>query len=792
MIINYLKVAWRNLVKNKMHSFINVAGLSVGMAVAMLIGFWIHDELSFDKYNPNYDHIARVEQHLEHNGDIATWDDVPYPLAAELRKEYGNDFRQVVLANVNQNILSVGEKNINSAGGFFEPAMTELLALKMVKGSSDGLKDPSSILLSVSQAKALFGETNPLNKVVKVDNKDVVKVTGVYEDLPLNSAFAQVSFMIPWQLLYNSGWVKNIQDPWRPNAFEVYVQLADGADLATVSAKIRDVKLRMVNPRLAAHKPQLFLHPMSKWHLYDEFRNGVNTGGRIQYVWMFGIIGLFVLLLACINFMNLSTARSEKRAKEVGIRKAVGSLRGQLIIQFFSESLLVVALAFLLSLLWVVLSLPFFNQVAQKNMTIPWSQPLFWLLAVGFSLVTGLVAGCYPALYLSSFQPVKVLKGTFKAGRLAIVPRKVLVVLQFTVSVVLIIGTLVVFRQIQFARNRPIGYSRAGLIALPTGTDEIHKHIEAVKAELVGSGIVREMAESESPTTAMYNSTSGIDWPGKDPNLASDLPVVNASFEYGKTVDWRLKEGRGFSRDFLTDSSAVVLNEAAVHFMDLQRPVGTTIKWDDQPFRVIGVVENMIMESPYAEVRPTFYRLNTGAGNFVIARLNPSVSASAAVEKIGSIFRKYSPVQPFDYQFVDDEYNKKFGNEERIGKLAGFFAALAIFISCLGLFGMASFMAEQRVKEIGVRKVLGASVFNLWGLLSKDFIGLVIVSLLIATPIAYYFMYNWLKSYHYRTGMAWWIFVAAAVGAMLITLLTVSFQAIRAAMTNPVRSLRGE
>ena len=792
MLKNYLLVAFRNLVKNKMHSFINVAGLSVGMAVAMLIGFWIWDELSFDKYNPNYDRIAQVKQHLNHNGEIQTWDNVPYPLAAELRKEFGNDFKQVVLTNPNNNILSVDQKNVNAHGGFFEPAATELLALKMLKGNKDGLKDPSAILLSASEAKALFGDADPLNKVVKIDNKDVVKVTGVYEDLPLNSEFADLSFMAPWQLLYNSGWVKNIQDPWRPNSFTVYVQLADHADLATVSEKIRDVKLKMVNKRLAAHKPQLFLHPMSKWHLYDEFRNGVNTGGRIQYVWMFGIIGVFVLLLACINFMNLSTARSEKRAKEVGIRKAIGSLRSQLIWQFFSESLLVVALAFILAVLWVQLSLPFFNGVAGKKMFIPWGSPLFWVAGIGFSLVTGLIAGCYPALYLSSFKPVKVLKGAFKVGRLAVVPRKVLVVLQFTISVMLIIGTLIVFRQIQFAKDRPVGYDRGGLVALPTGTEEIHKHFEAVKSELRGSGVITEMAESGSPTTGTWGSTSGIDWPGKDPNLASDLPTVNVSYDYGKTIDWKIREGRGFSRDFLTDSSAVVLNEAAVHFMGLQHPVGVTIKWDGAPFKVIGVVEDMIMNSPYEEVRPTVYSLDNGAGNFAIARINPAISARAAVEKIGTVFRKYNPVQPFDYQFVDDEYNKKFGNEERVGKLAGFFAGLAIFISCLGLFGMASFMAEQRVKEIGVRKVLGASVFNLWRLLSRDFVMLVIISLLIATPVAYYFMHGWLQNFHYRTGMAWWIFVAAGAGAMGITLLTVSFQAVRAAMANPVKSLRTE
>jgi ABC-type antimicrobial peptide transport system permease subunit len=531
---------------------------------------------------------------------------------------------------------------------------------------------------------------------------------------------------------------------------------------------------------------------MSKWHLYDEFRNGVNTGGRIQYVWMFGVIGLFVLLLACINFMNLSTARSEKRSKEVGIRKAIGSMRSQLIVQFFSESFLVVSLSFLLSFLWIELSLPFFNQVAEKSISIPWDRPIFWMLSLAFTLITGLIAGCYPAFYLSSFRPIKVLKGTFKAGRLAVVPRKVLVVLQFTVSVILTIGTLIVFRQIQFAKNRPVGYTRDGLVALTTRTDDIYNHFEAISNELRHSGAIVEMAKASNPTTKSGSSTSGLEWPEKDPNLASEIMVSNSSHDYGRTVGWQFSEGRDFSKEFLTDSAALVLNEAAVKFMELQHPVGATIKWDGVPFKVIGVIRDMIMNSPYEEVRPTVYGLTNSSDGYVIARINPAISAREALDKIRSVFHKYSPAQPFEYKFVDEEYAKKFGNEERIGKLAGFFAGLAILISCLGLFGMASFMAEQRTKEIGVRKVLGATVFNLWQLLSKDFVTLIIISLLIATPTAYYFMHHWLQNYQYRTEMIWWIFAAAGLGAMAITLLTISYQTIRTAMANPIESLRTE
>jgi ABC-type antimicrobial peptide transport system permease subunit len=462
-----------------------------------------------------------------------------------------------------------------------------------------------------------------------------------------------------------------------------------------------------------------------------------------------------------------------------------------LILQFFSESLLTVLFAFALSLIIVWLTLPFFNLVSNKQMNIQWNSPLFWLLSAGFIFITAFIAGSYPAFYLSSFRPVKVLKGTFKAGRFAAVPRKVLVVLQFTVSVILIIGTLTVYRQIQFAKDRPVGYSRANLVTFPS-SQGIHDHFNAVKDELVQTGSISSFAESESPTTGIWNSTSGFSWPGKDPNLSTDFGVVTASFDYGKTINWEIKEGRGFSRDYATDSAAVILNEAAVKFMNLKDPVNQTITWWDKPLKVIGVIKNMVMVSPYNEPNPVIYTLLNYPGNISIVRLNPFVSAAAAIKKIEPIFKKYNPDQPFEYKFVDDDYAKKFGDEERIGKLSGIFTALAVIISCLGLFGLASFVAEQRTKEIGVRKVLGASVLNLWNLLSKDFVRLIIISFFIAAPLSYYFMHNWLQNYEYRTDISWWIFAAAGIGSLLITFSVVSFQAIKAALMNPVKSLRTE
>jgi putative ABC transport system permease protein len=793
MIKNYLKIAWRNLIKNKASSLINIGGLAVGMAVAMLIGLWIWDELSFDKNFKNYDRITQVLQNNTMNGEIGTGHDVPWPMGDALRKSFGSDFKYITMATYNNgHILSHDDKKLTKSGTYFEPSALEMLAIQMVKGNKNALNDPSSILLSESTAKAYFGEADPIDKVMKIDNNQMVKVTGVYKDLPENSSFSGVDFIAPWELFSNSAGLKKQADTWRCNCFFTYAQVADNADINKVSAKIRDIKKDKVNKIELKQKNQVFLNPMKNWHLYSDFKNGVIIGGRIQYVWLFGTIGVFVLLLACINFMNLSTARSEKRAKEVGIRKAIGSLRRQLIYQFLSESLLVVAFAFGFAIVLVQLSLPFFNEIAGKKVSIPWNSPLFWLAGIGFSLVTGLISGSYPALYLSSFKPVKVLKGTFRVGRLASIPRKVLVVVQFTVSVTLIIGTIVVFRQIQFAKNRPVGYSRAGLITLPMVTGDLHKQFAAVKDELEKSGAVTSIAEAGSPTTGDYSSNSGFDWKGKDPGQAVEFPNIDISPDYGKTIAWKFTSGRDLSNAYLTDSLAFIINEAAAKFMALKNPVGEILKWDGVPYHIIGVVKDMVSESPYFPVRPTLFHLLKGGGDFVILRINPKMSASDAIGKIEKVYKTYNPAQPFEYQFVDEEYAKKFGDEERIGKLASAFASLAIFISCLGLFGMASFMAEQRIKEIGVRKVLGASVFNLWGMLSKDFVLLVTISLVIASPIAYYFMHNWLQNYQYRSDLAWWVFAVTGVGAMAITLLTISYQSIKAALANPVKSLRSE
>lgn len=791
MFRNYFRIAIRNLAKNKVHSFINIAGLSVGMAVAMLIGLWIWDELSFNKYHKNYDRIAQVLQNQTFNGEIETWYGEAMQLGPELRNTYGSNFKYVVMSAGARPTLSYGDKQFKGTGRYMGQEAPDLLTLNMLSGTRSGLKDPYSILLSASMARTFFGNADPMNKIIRINNKYDVKVTGVYEDIPRNSSFQNLNFIAPWELLVKTDSLVERGIQWGNSWFDVFVQIADKADMGQVSAKIRDAKLNKIG-RQDKFKPQLFLHPMSKWQLYSEFKKGVATGGRIQYVWLFAIIGMFVLLLACINFMNLSTARSEKRAKEVGILKTIGSLRRQLISQFFCESLLFAMMAFVLALVLVQLIIPWFSEISDKKIAILWSNPGFWISGLGFTAITGLIAGTYPALYLSSFKPVKVLKGTFKAGPLAAVPRKVLVVLQFTVSVTLIICTIIVFRQIQFARNRPLGYDRNGVLSIPK-TDNLDKHYDAFRNELMNSGAVTEVSRSESTAANAWVTNSGLEWKGKDPNMQDIINTVGVDYTFGKTIDWKIKEGRDFSTALASDSFGLVLNETAVKYMNLKNPIGEQVKAFGSTYHIIGVVNDMIMQSPYEPVRQMFFYIDTyNRLSVVNVKINAGSSAGAALKKIETVFKKYDPVTPFEYKFLDEEYDEKFRSEERVGKLAGFFAALAIFISCLGLFGMASFTAEQRTKEVGIRKVLGASVFNLWRLLSRDFVILVAISFLVATPVAYYFMHNWLQNYQYRTSIAWWIFAATCAGALVITLLTVSYQAIKAALANPVKSLRSE
>jgi len=796
MIKNYFKIAWRNLVKNKGYSAINIGGLAVGMAVAMLIAFWIYDELNYDKYHKNYDRIAQVMQHQTFNGYKGTERSIPMPLVTELKSKYGNHFKWLVMATWQGNrILSAGDKKLTVEGNFTDADMPKLFSLEMIQGSHDGLKDPHSIFLSASTAKAIFGNEDPLNRLMKISNKLDVKVTGVYKDLPGNTHFRNLHFVAPWDLYVSSEkWVQDARDQnqWGNNSFQLFAQVTEGTDFEKLNAIIKKVKQDRVSEEDKRFKAEIFLHPMSQWRLRSNWENGIQTGGFIQYIWLFGIVGIFVLLLACINFMNLSTARSEKRAREVGIRKAVGSARWQIIKQFFGESLLVVILAFIGASIIVNLLLPWFNQVTSKKISFPVGNAFFWIMSLVFIFITGLLAGSYPAFYLSSFQPVKVLKGTFRVGKFASVPRKVLVVLQFTVSVALIIGTILIYQQIQHTKDRPLGYDNKGIVMIPMNSPDFYGKYDQIRHELKSKGTITEMTESSSPLTDIWSNNGGFNWQGKDPNLDAEFSTIWVTHEYGKTVGWKFTNGRDFSRDFSTDTTALVINEAAAKFMNIKNPVGIVIDNGQKKYTIVGVVKDMLMESPYEPVRQALYFLDYENVNWMHLKLNPAKPVRTSLAEIETVFKRLIPAAPFDYKFADEAFNEKFQSEERISKLTAFFAILAIFISCLGLFGLASFVAEQRTKEIGIRKVVGASVFNLWTLLSREFVVLVIVSCLVAIPLAYYYMHGWLQNYKYRTEITWSVFAMAIGGALLITLLTVSFQAIKAAMANPIQSLRTE
>ncbi len=803
MFKNYFTIAWRNLVKTKGYSFINIGGLALGMAVALIIGLWVHDELTFNKYHDNYDQIAQVMKAGSFQGKHYSGQDyLQYPMLHELQTTYGMNFKYVVPRQGKYDaILSIDDKKISKTGTNIGEDGPEMFTWKMIYGTRAGLKDVQSIMVSASTADALFGAGDPVGKTVKINNEKEVTISGVFEDFPKNSDLYGLQFARPWEAyLLDHPWVKD--QGWQNHFFQIYVQIQPTANFESVDATIRDLEIKATRnldymQDWLKYNPEVHLNPMSRWHLYSDYKEGVLQNGPIQLVWFIGSIGVFVLLLACINFMNLSTARSEKRAKEVGVRKTLGSDRRQLIAQFFAESFLVVIISFCFSLLMVFVALPWFNTISQKALQLPWQTPSFWILSAVFLFVTGMLAGSYPALYLSSFNPLKILKGPYRAGRMASLPRKVLVVLQFTVSIMLIASTGVIYHQLMFVKDRPVGYSREGLLMMQKKGKAFYEKFETLRTELKSSGSVIEIADAGGPITTTWSGNGGFSWKGFDPLADNSFSTLNVSADFGTTVGWTIIDGRTFSRDIASDSSGIIINESAAKQMKLEHPVGETVHWTnlawnmDKDFHIVGVIHDMVMNSPFEPVRPAIY-LNMGGAGWMYLRINPAISTAEALPKIEATFKKVIPDSPFDYKFASQEYATKFSTEDNIGRLAIVFTTLAIIISCLGLFGLASFVAEQRTKEVGIRKVLGASVATLCRMLSGEFVILIIVACIIAVPTSYYFLYKGISGYDYRTEIAWWIFAAASGGALVITLATVSFQAVKAALANPVNSLRSE
>lgn len=790
MIKNFFKVAFRNLLRNKGFSSINITGLAVGMASAILIFLWIQNETSYDQFHEKKDRIYEAWNRARFDGKLMCWNTTPKVLARTLEHDLP-EVERAVRVNWNSNFLfSIGDKRITKTGNMVDTGFLQLFSFPMLKGNpSTALNDMHSIVLTEACAKAFFGNEEAMGKTLKIENKDNFTVTGVIKDLPNNTRF-KFDYLLPWSYLT---YRKEDDSSWGNNSTRTYVLLKQNARYASVAPKVQVLKQKY-EEEAKKDKWEMFLYPISRWRLYSSFTNGAeDSGGRMTFVKLFGTIAILILLIACINFMNLSTARSEKRAKEVGIRKVVGAQKASLITQFIGESVLLAFLAAILALIIVAVSLPAYNRLTDKTLFIRFGNIYTWLAGAGFILFTGLLAGSYPAFFLSSFQPVKVLKGTFKKANALVTPRKVLVVLQFTFAIVLIICTIIVKQQIDYAQSRDAGYNKDNLV-YHFMTGDIPKNYALIKNELLAQGIAISVTKTSAPMTESWSDGWGQEWEGKDPNDKTDFNRYVSDEGLGKTVGLQFLQGRDFDlKQFPTDSTGLIINESSLKVMKFKDPIGKLVKDNGTQWHIVGVIKDFILTSPYEPTRPM---LISGAKNnwfsVVQMKLNGRNPLAQNLEKAAVIFKKYNPEYPVNIQFVDAEYALKFENEQRQGTLAALFAGLTIFISCLGLFGLSTYMAENRVKEIGVRKVLGASVTGITALLSKDFIRLVIISFVIAAPLSWWAMYKWLQDYTYRVPIQWWVFAAACILSVAIALLTVSFQAMKAARANPVKSLRTE
>ncbi|MEX0315603.1 MAG: ABC transporter permease, partial [Allomuricauda sp.] len=682
-------------------------------------------------------------------------------------------------------LFSIGDKRLKATGTTVDPDFLHIFSFPLIKGAVEtALEGINSIVVTESFAEELFGNEEPMGQVVKLDNKDLFTVTGVLKDLPKNSQF-HYKFLVPWKYMEQK---HGIDDNWGNNSIATFILLHKGSDYTAFSEKIKN--LRKVYDK-GDPDTVTYLYPFEREHLYGNFEDGKEKGGYITIIQLFGIIGLIVLLIACINFMNLSTARSEKRVKEVGIRKVIGAQKRGLISQFMGESILIAFLSAVLAFVIVLLVLPSFNLLINRDLKIDFGSPILWFVVFSIILITGILAGSYPALYLSSFRPALVLRGTFRKINALITPRKVLVVTQFTIAIVLITATMIVKQQVIKAQNRQTGYQKEHLVYSFMEGDMVENY-NLIKQDLLNSGTATAVTKTLSPITENWSNSWGMDWAGKDPNDNTLIFRFSADAGFAKTFGLELIEGRDFDHDnFPTDSTAMIINEAAVKHMAFKKPIGQTIKDMGEEWHVIGVVRDFVMTSPFQKIEPMIIHGNY-AKNVIDMRLNPNRSITETLASAEAIFKKYNPEYPFNYQFVDEEYARKFADQKRTETLASLFTFLTIFISCLGLFGLASYMAENRIKEIGVRKVLGASVANVTALLSKDFLKLVLIAFAIAVPISWYAMNLWLQDFEYRIHVSAWIFVWAGILSIIIALFTVSFQAIKAALANPVKSLRME
>ena len=787
MLKNYFKTTFRNLWKNKGYSILNIGGLAIGIACAALIFLWVEDELTFNHYFSNRDNLYKVKDRQTYDGTTFVFDATPGPLANGMKAEIPGIKRTARTTWGNQSLFSLDDKNIYEQGRYVDPDFLLMFQLRFIGGNAaTAFSDLYSVVISKTMADKFFGSTNVVGKSLKVDNKQDYTISGVFEDLPENVSF-KFDWLSPFKIYEDKNpWLQN----WGSNGIVTYAELQPNANVNSINKRLYGYIREKQNEASA----RMSVYPMNRWRLYDDYdANGIEKPGRIKYVNLFSLIAWIILIIACINFMNLSTARSEQRAREVGVRKVIGAGKGRLITQFISESIFMSLVAAVLAVGIIFISLPAFNSLVEKQLSVNITNPFHLVALLAIALICGLIAGSYPAFYLSSFKPVFVLKGIkVKGNNSAGFIRKGLVVLQFSISVILIVCTILIYQQINHVKDRDLGYDKQNLVNVSLrGT--MKEHFNAIKNDLQSTGVVENAAISDNRVLQLGSNTGDYTWQGKDPDKQVLITIEGVSPGYINTMGIHLQQGRDFYPDMKSDSNNIIINQSLAKILDKKNVVGSIISRDGgQQYTVVGVIKDFVYNNMYASPAPLILFPDTSTNNFLSVRLKAGANLHNALAKIENVIKSNNPGYPFEYNFIDEQFDKLFKTETLIGKLAGVFSILAIFISCLGLFGLAAYTAEKRTKEIGIRKVLGASVKGLAALLSKEFLQLVAISCLIAFPVSWWVMKNWLNSYEYRIAINWDVFIAAGLLALLIALLTVSFQAIKAAIANPIKSLRTE
>jgi putative ABC transport system permease protein len=794
MFKNFFKTTIRSLQRNKGYSFLNIFGLAIGITCAGLIFLCVEDELSFDQFNTKKNQLYYIRENQKYDTYTATFGSTPAPMAPVIKAEIPGIANTCRINGLDTKLITIDNKSMYAGGSYVDVSLFSMFTFPFVQGDAKTVfKELHSMVITESTAKKFFGnEKNVIGKTVRVDNKQDYVITGVIKDISKNST-VQFEWVAPFQIWWdeNKSWAQS----WGNNDLDTYVELKPNISAVSVNK----ILYNFIQQREPKSNARPFLWSAKDWHLRDEFDNGVQTGGgRITYVHLFSVIAWIILLIACINFMNLATARSEKRAKEVGVRKVLGAAKQNLVSQFIGEALLMAFLSAVLAVIIMSLALPAFNLLVQKNLSLDLTKPLHATALTAITLISGLVAGSYPSLYLSSFNPAFVLKGLkLKTGSAEFI-RKGLVVLQFSISIILIISTIVIYQQIQHVKSRSLGFNKKDLLQVDMNS-EMTKNYEAVHQDLLGTGLIENVAVSNYNTLYGGNNTGGLVWEGKKSNNEVLISTRYVSPGYMKTSGIKILEGRDLVETDSVQSKRlnVLITQSLEKLMGTNIAVGKTLHWDGDTsgtvVNIVGVVNDYVYGDLYGKPDPVmFFCVNMPDASNMYLRLKPNAYVETAIKQIGTVLKKDNPSYPFTYHFVDDQFNQMFQNEQLISKLSRVFAMLAIIISCLGLFGLAAYTAERRIKEIGIRKVLGASVTSITTLLSKDFLQLVFISCLVAFPLAWWMMYSWLQNYKYRIEISWWIFIIAGFIAILIALITVSFQAIKAAVANPVKSLRSE